>query len=204
MSRRSFAYPAGLGILALAVALLTVPACRSSDNSGDGDMMNSGGETQTFELHYDGDQDSSPNLAGNKTWEAAARFTSAQTAALAGGKLTEVRFYILTVPDSCKVKIYGVGTPTTPGAVLYSADVTASVAAASWNSHVLASPVTVPNGDLWISIEFSDAQTQPTIGCDPGPAVANGRWLWDSSLGTWADFFVDVNWNVRGIVEVTL
>jgi len=184
-------------MLALVLGLLLVPAC-----SGDG-VMAPGGNTQTLLLNYDGAQDSSPNLAGNTTHEAAARFTPVETAGMVGGELTEVRFFIFTVPDSCKVKVYGAGTATTPGALLYSADVTASVVGSGWNSHVLTSPVTVTGDDIWISIEFRDTVTQPTIGCDPGPAVPDGNWLYSSSSGSWAPFFVSVNWNVRGVVEIT-
>ena len=185
--------------LALAAGLLIVPAC-SSDNSN-GNVLNPPGVT-TFLLQYDGPRDASPDLTGNRTYEAAARFTTTETAPVAGGKLTEVQFYIQTVPDTCRVRIYGAGTATTPGAILYSADVTPI--GASWNTHVLTSDVTVTANDLWISIEFRDTLTQPTIGCDPGPAAPNGRWLYDSSSGSWAPFVVDVNWNVRGVVEVAI
>jgi len=186
-----------LALAGLALALVVVPACSDSDSGDDDGGPPPGG---TVELHYDGAPASSPQLTGNKTYEAAARFTSAQTALLEGDPLVEVRFYIQTVPDTCRVKVYGAGTPTTPGTLLYSS-MNLSAVGSSWNTHVLTSPVTVPNSDLWISIEFSDTLTQPTIGCDPGPGVPDGDWLYDSGTGNWAPFTASINWNVRGLVE---
>lgn len=180
--------------LALVAGILFLTAC-----SGGGDSLSSG--PSTFVLQYDGRQDSSPNLAGNTTYRAAARFTASQTAALAGGKLTQLQFYIQTVPDSCKVLVYGAGTASSPGALLYSATVIPT--GASWNNHDLTSDVTVPSGDFWLAVEFTDTNTQPTIGCDPGPAVADGRWLYNSGTGNWAPFAASVNWNIRGVVEVS-
>jgi hypothetical protein len=161
-------------------------------------------QPQRFELRYDADNANAPNLPA-ATYEAAARFTAAQTAALAGGELIEVEFYILFLPTSATLKVYDAGTATSPGALLYSADVTASVTQTSWTTHVLTTPVAIAGGDLWIAIEFTHALSQRVIGCDPGPAVPDGDWLYSSSDGMWTPFNqrfpVSVNWNIRGIVE---
>jgi len=177
--------------------LLAVPGC-----SGGGNML--GGGTQTVLLAYDdGQQVAAPNTAAGTTWEAGARFTAAETGPLAGGLLTEVRFFIVDVPGSASVKIYDAGTVSTPGTVLYSADVTSGITGADWNTHVLATPVPVTGDDLWISIEFSPNPNEiNVIGCDAGPADPNGRWLFDSA--NWSSFAANVNWNVRGVVEVPI
>jgi len=179
--------------------LLPLAGCHHDD-------VTTPGQPQTAVLHHDGSNAAAPNLPA-ATWRAAARFTSAQTAPLAGGMLTEVEFYISAVPTGCKIEVYGPGTATTPGALLYSADVIGSVQSLAWNTHALQSPVTVPNGDLWIAVEFDHATTQHVIGCDPGPRVADGDWLWSSLDGNWATFANryagDVNWNIRGTVEYT-
>ncbi len=160
---------------------------------------------QRVELRYDADNANAPNLPP-ATYEAAARFTPAQTAALAGGRLIEVEFYIFFLPASATLKIYDAGTPTAPGALLYSADVTAGLAQNAWTTHVLSNPPAISGGDLWISVEFTHAVSQRTIGCDPGPAVPDGDWLYSSTDGMWIPFnqrfAVSVNWNVRGIVEI--
>jgi len=186
-------------VSALVLGVLMLPAC----SGGGSDIIDPGVTRKGALLHYDGVQVNSPNLPGNTTYEAAARFTPATLGGLANGDLVKVLFHISTPPDNCKVKVYGPGTADTPGSLLYSADVTTSVVGASWNSHVLANPVRVPNGDLWISIEFTDATMQRTIGCDSGPAVPDGNWLFDSGNGSWAPFFVSVNWNVRAAIDVT-
>jgi hypothetical protein len=118
----------------------------------------------TVELRHDGDNAQAPNL-GAATYEAAARFSAAATAPLAGGELTAVMFHVTSLPSSAAVKIYGPGTASTPGALLYSADVGAALVPASWNTHTLTNPVTVIGGDLWISIEFTHVATQKMIGC---------------------------------------
>jgi hypothetical protein len=183
-------------IAVLVAAALLVVACSDGGDGG------SGGGPLTVALHYDGEQADSPSLPGNTTHEAAARFTPAETASLAGGELIAVRFFIETVPDGCRVKIYGEGTPGSPGPLLYEADVTSAVTGGAWNEHVLGSPLPLPAGDLWLGIEFMDVQSQRTIGCDPGPAAANGRWLYDSGSQVWAPFAVSINWNIRGVVEL--
>jgi len=77
-----------------------------------------------------------------------------------------------------------------------------------WNSHVLPTPVSVPAGDLWVSLEFTHAAPLRVIGCDAGPAAPDGDWLYSSTDGTWLTFgqrFAgSVNWNIRAVIEVTM
>jgi len=193
-----FLRPSLLPVLLVALA---AAGCHDSD-----EMMAPAGTT-TVELHYDGDNFDSPRLPP-ATWEAAARFTAAQTGPLAGGKLVEVRFFPRGVPDSCRVKVYGPGTADSPGALLYEADVTAGLVVDDWNTHTLQTPVTIPNGDLWVAVEFSHASFLRVIGCDAGPAVGEGDWLFSSTDGTWRTFqqrySESVNWNVRAVAEVAM
>ena len=187
--------PAVFACILLPVVLAA--GCRSSTT-----IPNS--PPQRFALRYDADNANAPNLPA-ATYEAAARFPAAQITALAGGVLVEVEFYIQFLPTSATLKVYDAGTSTSPGALLYSADVTASVTQTAWTTHVLATPVAIAGGDLWIAIEFTHAVSQRVIGCDPGPAVPDGDWLYSSADGMWTPFNqrfpVSVNWNIRGIVE---
>ncbi len=186
----------------LALCLLVGAGCSSSDDGGE--VLDPPG-ADTVLLHYDSDNLTSPFLAA-ATYEAAARFPSAETAAVDEGTLTEVRFYVADAPTSCRVRIYGADTSSSPGVLLYSADVTATVVPNSWNSHELQNPVAIPNDDLWISIEFTHAIPQSTIGCDDGPADADGNWLFASTDDSWITFEqrvgADINWNIRGVVSV--
>lgn len=155
-------------------------------------------------LHYDAGNQSAPNLAAG-TYEAGARFTSTQIGNLAGRKLIEVRYFIFTPAEVCSIKVYGPSSASEPGAQLYAADVTSDVHAQQWNTHTLAQPVTLASTDLWICVAFTNAVGQPTVGCDPGPAVPDGDWLYSSADGQWMAlsqrFPVSINWNVRGTVE---
>jgi hypothetical protein len=163
-------------------------------------------QTMTVQLRHDGANVNAPNLVA-ASYEAAARFTSAQTGAVAGGSLTEVEFYLAFAPASVAVKIYGPGTATSPGSLLYSADVTAGATPNDWNRHTLQTPLAVPAGDLWIAVAFTHPTTQKTIGCDAGPAQTDGDWLYASTDGTWTPFnqrfAISINWNIRGTVEIT-
>jgi hypothetical protein len=156
-------------------------------------------------IHYDGSNFSSPLLAG-ATYEAAARFPPDETDNVSDGALTEVRFYITDLPASARVKVYGEDSASEPGAVLYSADVTAELVADAWNEHELPTPIDIPNGDLWLSIEFTHLAPQTVIGCDQGPADPDGNWLLSSVDDDWLTFDQrggdNVNWNIRGKVEI--
>jgi len=184
--------------LALALAAVLVSTGCPSSNI----VLNT--PPQQFELRHDGDNATAPNLPPD-TYEAAARFTAAQTASLTGGQLIEVQFYIFLVPASARVKIYDAGTSTSPGALIYSADVTGQITQTAFSTHTLSTPVAIGGGDLWIAIEFTHAAPQRVIGCDPGPAVADGDWLYSTLDGMWRPFNqrfpISVNWNIRGIVE---
>jgi len=188
-------------VLTLALLLSIGPGCHESD-----DVMTPPPQTVTVELRYDGDNATAPNLPA-ATYEAAARFTTAQTGDVAGGELVEILFYIQSAPDNCQVKVYGPGAADSPGALLYVANVNAGILANDWNSHVLANPVAIPDGDLWITIEFAHATTLRVIGCDAGPVVPDGDWLFSSADAIWLPFnqrfSASINWNIRGIAEVT-
>lgn len=187
----------------LVLCLLIGSGCSNSSDDG-GQVLDPPGSDEV-QLHYDSANVTSPFLVA-ATYEAAARFPSAETAAVDEGALTEVRFYVASAPASCRVKIYGANAPDSPGTELYSADVTASIVPNSWNSHELQNSVAITNQDLWISIEFTHAAGQSTIGCDGGPADADGNWLFASTDLSWITFQqragADINWNIRGIVTV--
>jgi hypothetical protein len=184
---------------AAVLLLLASAAC----SSGGSDSVIPPPGPNEVELHLDGDNFSAPFLDVD-TYQAAVRFTAVQTGPYAGEELTEVEFFIEDIPAGCKVKVYGQNTATAPGAQLYaSADVTGALTAHAWNTHTLNVPVVVPNGDLWIAIELTHAVSQQSIGCDPGPGVEDGRWLYSTSSPTWAPFLAHINWNIRGVVTVT-
>jgi hypothetical protein len=189
-------------LLPLLAILLLVAAGGCSDDD-DGNVLDP--DDNSVLVHYDGSNFASPLLAGG-TYEAAARFPPDETDNVSDGALTEVRFYVTDLPASARVRVYGENTTSEPGPVLYSADVTAGLVADAWNEHELTTPVDIPNGDLWLSIEFTHAAPQTFIGCDQGPADPDGNWLHSSADGDWLPFDQrggdNVNWNIRGKVEI--
>lgn len=172
---------------------LLVISCQKDDNTADENI-----------LRYDGENQTGPLLEpGN--FEAAARFTSSQTSKYAGKKLTAVQWFMGKVPQNVKVKIYGPGTASSPGTLLFASnDVTSSLRALAWNELPLPSPINITGEDLWISITFTHTQVDQSIGCDAGPNKPNGDWLFNSNDGNWQTYVQrtgeSVNWNIRGKV----
>ncbi len=177
----------------LAVSFLSF-GCKNGDDADD------------RTLSYDGDNNISPFLVAD-VYQTAARFPSSVTTPFQGRMLEEVEFYLLDVPSTCAVLIYGEGTADEPGNLLYSRDVTSSVNVSSWNSHTLNTPVEITGEDLWICLEVTHPQEIRSVGCDFGPAVSNGDWIFSGANGQWetlrdfTDGEVDINWNIRGIVS---
>ena len=186
--------------LAVGVLVLSLANCDEEKKNAPVDP----GPLPPGTLHYDSGNLSAPSLAAG-TYEAGARFTSTQIGTMAGRKLIEVRYFIFTPAEVCSVKVYGPSSASEPGAALYAADVTDDAQGNQWNTHTLAQPVTLASTDLWICVEFSNSVGQPTVGCDPGPAVQDGDWLHSSADGEWKPlsqrFGISINWNIRGIVE---
>ena len=174
------------------VPLLAISACKKDDEP---DNL----------LNYDGPNFTGPILAAGD-YEAAARFTPAQTGRFEGRRLEEVTWFMGVRPASCKVHIYGPGSANSPGALLYSAEIQVdNIQVPAWNTHRLSPTLPIDGEDLWISIAFTHTQEQQSIGCDAGPNRPNGDWLFDSNDGQWETFLQrttteNINWNIRGVV----
>jgi len=151
-------------------------------------------------LYYGANQLDAPTLNGG-TYEAAARYTPAKIGNLVGKTIKEIHYFIADKPDSIKIKLYGPLNATTPGNLLYSADVTSSVEGNKWNAHTLTQALMLNNEDIWLSIQFKMAGSRRTVGCDPGPAITDGDWLYSSQDGQWTPFNTrsgtSINWTIR-------
>ncbi len=158
------------------------------------------------DLHYDGENVSAP-LLDTGVWEAAARFPANVMTQFQGKNLEEVEFFILERPDKCVIHIYGEGDSNEPGTLLYSADMSNSINANSWNRHTISSPLAISETDLWISIEVTHNSLLASVGCDAGPAELNGDWTYSNGDNQWRTLNfrssqqVDINWNIRGYVS---
>lgn len=158
------------------------------------------------DLNYDTENFSAPQFT-DVTFEAGARFPALLTSNFVGQQLTEVEFYIMEVPSSTELLIYGPGSPSTPaGTPLYQVNLTTDVGANRWNSHVLSTPVDITGEDLWINVRVTHNGDVQSVGCDEGPATQNGDWIsldnggW-RTLRNFSNDEVNINWNIRGFVE---
>jgi hypothetical protein len=160
--------------------------------------------TETVEINLDSDNFAAPILPAG-TYEAAAKYNQNIMSPFAGYTFKEVRYYIDNLPEQASVIIYE-DAGSNPGAVLYSSNVTSEVNDRSWNEHTLSTPLTLDGSAIWVAIRFVHAQDQTSIGCDPGPAVSNGDWLFDNADNQWRSFedrtiTESINWNIRAVVE---
>ena len=139
-------------------------------------------------------------LTSGGTFQVAAYFHASTMAQYAGMMLQKLEFYINDVPDTCKIKIYGEGTSTSPGPLLYEQTVAPS--GLSWNTFELYTSIEITGEDLWLGYEVTHDAGEHPPGCDAGPAIAgfgdmiyfNGTWAPLSTLG------LDYNWNIAGFL----
>lgn len=156
-------------------------------------------------LNYDAENEAAPILEeGNYT--AAVRFPAAFLEDYIGSEITGIEFYLADLPGRTVLSVFGEGTSTQPGQSISTRDVTLDVNQSSWNSFDLLAPVLIGDQDIWVGVEVDLNFDQPSIGCDPGPAIENGDFInsTGSQFSTLRDFTngaVNINWNIRAIVE---
>lgn len=175
-------------------AVLALTACKKDDPNPTDDNV----------LHYDGENSSGPLLVAG-THELAVRFPAAMFADHVGKRLDAVRFFVGILPAACEVKIYGQGTATQPGPLLYTANVGDVLSAPTWNEHKINGNLLAANEDRWVAIAVRHDQTQQSIGCDAGPRKPDGDWLFMSTDGDWKTYQErtgeSVNWNIRLVLQ---
>ncbi|MEL7529976.1 MAG: hypothetical protein AAFN10_01645 [Bacteroidota bacterium] len=163
-------------------------------------------EAPFVSLNHDGAVETAPNLPGGE-YEAAARFNADEMVDFKDGKLVDVYFYIFNRPASATVKIYKGSNFDGPESLVYSAAVSSSIEANSWNQHTLSTPVVIEDDDYWIAVKFGMTNTAQIIGCDEGPAHPDGDWLYRTLEANWLTFRnvtsqeANINWNIRGVIE---
>ncbi len=171
---------------------LMMSACKDDDN----DDLNI--------LRHDGDNVTGPLLQA-ATWQAAARFTPAETAEFSGLRLTQVEYFMGLAPTDASIVIYGPGVNNQPGDILYQASITNSINEGNLNTHRITTPIDITGQEIWIAVNLVHQSEQQSIGCDAGPAAPDGDWLFNSLDNQWRTYRErtgeSVNWNIRGIVE---
>ncbi len=158
-------------------------------------------------LSYDGPNDTSP-IRPDGRHEFAAQFTSATTQQYQGRFLESVRYFVTEEAAELIVKVYDAGSVSSPGMLLYEADLTRSQVAGRYNEHRLTDPIEITGADLWISVSVDLAGVQQSIGCDAeGSGRGGGDWLFFEGDGQWLTFRqrtngqARVNWNIQGVLS---
>lgn len=156
-------------------------------------------------MSYDGDNNTSPFLPAGP-YEAAAHFPISNIPEAEGRELVAVQFNAYEVPNEYGfIKVYASNGSNTPGVELYDQEISGEIIANQWNTHTLTTPVPIDGNGIWISFAFSHLGQQQTIGCDAGPGVSNGDWMFDGSDNRWQTFRVrtgeSINWNIRGVLS---
>ena len=186
-------------------SFLLIISLLSACNSDDDNILNFVGD----EFGYDGPNSTSPFLPSD-FYEAAAYFPTGILGDQGSRRLKDVNFFMLDIPETCIVRIYGQGSNSSPGPILFEEDVSGRIQAPAWNRFRLdeADRIDVSGGDFWISVAFSIGGQNPqqSIGCDAGPNVEGGDWIFFGRDNQWQTFRQrtggeSINWNIRGVLE---
>ena len=181
--------------LLILVSLFAIAACNPDEPVIDPDFIL---------LNHDDENRDAPELPSG-TFEGGARFPASQMKDYEDDQLVEVQYYIQERASSGTIRIYSGSNNDNPETLLFEKNVSIGEEAESWNTHTLSNPIVLNGDDLWITYRFTQATNQRTLGCDPGPAVTNGDWLWDANDGSWLPLrqrsTLNINWNIRGVIE---
>ena len=181
----------------LMLSLLLALSCNRSDPAPQP-------EPPQVVIHYDAENRTAPNLPGS-TYEAAIRLGPEVLADVQGGTLQAVYYFFRDLPETATIKVYRGTVDNAPATEVYSGIVSNDLQENSWHTHTLTSPVALDGEDIWVAVRFGHGGLLRSIGCDPGPAVTDGDWLYDSLDGLWRTFRqrspgADINWNIRAVV----
>jgi len=155
-------------------------------------------------LNYDGDNATGPTFLPGE-YVTAARFPNVIMRAYTGQTIEALDVYILDVPNSSEVIIYGGdGSDGSPATEILAQEV--SLAANSWNTIPLNTPYLIDGTEIWIGLVFGVEQATQVTGCDAGPANVNGDYLYQNSDRQWTTFrdlttTESINWNIRAVLS---
>ena len=131
-------------------------------------------------------------------YEIAAYFPAEFLSQYTGMFLSGIEIYIGDAPQLSKIKIYGEGTPSEPGLLLY--DEMVFPVDSSWNFFTISDEIAITDADLWIGFEATFNSGEKPFGIDNGPAVSGFGDLY-YFLVSWhalSGFGYDNNWNLAG------
>ena len=155
------------------------------------------------ELALDGPNANAPALPAG-TYEFAVQLYESDLRPFAGRNLTALRVYLRSAPATMRLKVYK-GGDLSPGTLLTTLNVGGNGGAGRFRDYLLPAPIEIDDSDvLWLAAEVELNSTTQTVGCDAGPRIEGGDWIF--SDGSWTSFFEfasgeSINWNIRGLVE---
>ncbi len=155
-----------------------------------------------YVLNYDGPNSNSVGLVSGGTFYVAARFPSSLVAMLAGSSIHSVDVYIGPAPVSATLMIWGQGTTTTPGDILYQRLFNA--VEDSWNTVLLNNPQLLSGDDIWVGLKIQNDPGVYPAGCDGGPSNMEGNWISNDGI-VWehiSQYGIAGNWNIRASVAI--
>jgi len=153
-------------------------------------------------LNLDGPNVTGPIVAAG-THRFGVQFYEEDLEGLDGRELTAIRVFVGLSPVSMRLSVHA-GGDVVPGQELSALNILGDITERSFVDYELVTPVTISDDDvLWLVAEVELDREQQVIGCDAGPAVEGGDWLWSGDR--WLTYrertSESINWNIRGVVE---
>ena len=180
--------------------MLDLELARSMQSISGGQPESDGSKNNVI-IHYDGANEDAIGLSVGGLLYVAARFPASMMSQYAGYTLEEVDVFINDVPQNPTLRIWGAGSSTAPGALLYEQGFVPFYQ--SWYTITLNQPVVLTGNDIWIGYSMTHAQGQFPAGCDGGPANTNGSFI-STDGNIFSKLFeisdINVNWNIRGLL----
>jgi hypothetical protein len=148
-------------------------------------------------MHYDGENTGSVGLQNGGELTVAAMFPGELTILYNQYQVKSLDFFLVSGPIETKVKIWGPGTPTEPGPLLYEQPFDPEPF--SWNNVQLTIPVFLTGEDIWIGYSVTHDALETPVGMDAGPAAEGGDWIYFNN--EWVRMSevsaFDANFNIR-------
>ncbi len=179
-------------LLLLALLLLGLfTSCNKDDDASSEEL-----------LRLDGPNATGPLLAAG-VHRFGVRFDPDELVAYEGQQLTALRVFVGLAPSTMRLSV-AEGGVVVPGNELSALNVAGSFSQGNFRDYNLVTPVTISSAQtLWLVAEVELPNEQQSIGCDAGPAVDGGDWLWSGDR--WLTYRErtneSVNWNIRGVLE---
>jgi hypothetical protein len=156
----------------------------------------------TFILNYDGPNANAVGLTAGGTFYTTARFPAELVAPFEGTSISEVNVYVNSMPTAAMVKIWGPGTTTSPGLLLYEQSFTPT--ATAWNTINFDIPLLLDGNDIWVGVMYTHDPAVWVAGIDAGPLNPNGDFLSNDGIN-WerlSNYGFIGNWNIRATLQL--